>query len=140
MESKFGREIGHWFLQDRADPVFPISVLAGEIFLEGVVNLFQLAQKSFVGGEFFQPGLARELKHANGIVIGPVPKLGIEMTKEAAGGRLPRPPDVEAHFAQRFECGGKGGDYIIALEVWHGGKAANIAILSRNGKASNLRR
>ena len=108
--------------------------------MEGVVNQFQLPQKSFIGGEFFQAGLPRELEHANGIVIGPVPKLGIEMTKEAAGGRLPRPPDVEAHFAQRFERGGKGGDYIIALEVWHGGKAANIAILSRNGKASNLRR
>src|SRR5438067_2025493 len=135
-----GREIADLFLNDRAGTGFSISVLPSEIFLEGVVNLFQLAQKSFVGGEFFQPGLARKLEHANGIVIGPVPKLGIEMTKKAAGGRLPRPPDVEAHFAQRFERGGRGGDYIIALEVWHGGKGANIAILSRNGKASNLRR
>src|SRR5947208_16417081 len=102
VESKFGREIGHWFLQDGAEPVFPISVLAGEIFLEGVVNLFQFTQKSFVGGEFFQPGLARELEHANGIVIGPVPKLGIETKKEAASGRLRRPPDVETDFAQRL--------------------------------------
>ncbi len=140
MKSKFGGEIGHRFLHGRAGTALPVSILAGEIFLESVVNLFQLAQKSFVGREFFQPGLARELEHANGIVIGPIPKLGIEMTKEAAGGRLPRPPDVEAHFAQRLERGGKGGDYIIALEVWHGGKRANIAILSRNGKASNLRR
>ena len=132
MESKFGREIGHRFLQDRAGPGFPISVLAGEIFLEGVVNLFQLAQKSFVGGEFFQPGLARELKHANGIVIGPVPKLGIEMTKEATGGRLPRPPDVETDFAQRLERGGKSGDYIIGLEVRHGGNG--LTVLSRKGK------
>src|SRR6266480_7671668 len=140
VESKFGGEIRHRFLDDRAGTGFSIGILAGEIFLESVVNLFQLAQKSFVGGEFLQPGLARELEHANGIVVGPIPKLGIEMTKEAARGRFPRPPDVEAHFAQRFERGGKGGDYIIALEVWHGGKAANIAILSRNGKASNLRR
>src|SRR5438552_17799758 len=125
VESKFGREIGHWFLQDRAVPVFPISVLAGEIFLEGIVNLFQLTQKSFVGSEFFQPGLARELKHANGIVIGPVPKLGIEMTKEAACGRLPRPPDVETDFAQRLERGGKSGNYIIGLEVRHGGNGPN---------------
>src|SRR5947208_12569081 len=113
VESKFGREIGHWFLQDRADPVFPISVLASKIFLEGVVNLFQLAQKSFVGSEFFQPRLARKLKHANGIVIGPVPKLGVEMTKEAASGRLPRPPDVETDFAQGLEGRGKSGDDII---------------------------
>src|SRR5207253_10094426 len=135
-----GGERGHRVLEDRAGTSFSISILAGQIFLEGVVNLFQLAQKSFVGGEFFQPGLARELKHANGIVIGPVPKLGIEMTKEAAGGRLPRPPDVEADFAQGLERGRKGRDYIIGLEVRHGGKEANIAILSRNGKAANLRR
>jgi hypothetical protein len=108
--------------------------------LESVVNLFQLAQKSFVGGEFFQPGLARELEHANGIVIGPVPKLRIEMTKEATRGRLPCPPDVDADFAQRLERWGKGGDYIIALEGRHDGKVANIAILSRNGKAANLGR
>src|SRR6059058_3413429 len=113
MKSKFGGEIGHRFLDDRAGSGLPVSILASEIFLESVVNLFQLAQKSFVGGEFFQPGLARKLKHANGIVIGPVPKLGIEMTKQAASGRLPRPPDVETDFAQGLEGGGKSRDYII---------------------------
>src|SRR6476469_1527104 len=132
MESKFGREIGHRFLQNRADPVFPIRVLAGEIFLEGVVNLFQLTQKSFVGSEFFQPGLARKLEHANGIVIGPVPKLGIEMTKQAPGGRLPRPPDVETDFAQGLEGGGKSGDDIIGLKIRHGGNG--LTVLSRKGK------
>ena len=136
MESKFGREIGHRLLQDRAEPVFPISVLAGEIFLEGIVNLFQLTQKSFVGGEFFQPGLARELEHANGIVIGPIPKVGIEMTKKAARGRFPRPPDVETDFAQRFERGGKSGDYIIGLEVRHGG---NGSIVTKGKKVSSAR-
>src|SRR5205085_1680248 len=118
-------EIGHGLLQDRASTGFSVGVLAGEIFLEGVVNLFQLPQKSFIGGEFFQAGLPRELEHANGIVIGPVPKLRIEMTKETAGGRLPRPPDVEADFAQRLKGGGKGGYYIIALEVRHGGNWPN---------------
>src|SRR5438876_12005827 len=99
VESKFGREIGHRFLQDRAEPVFPISVLAGEIFLEGVVNLFQLAQKSFVGSEFFQPRLARKLKHAHGLVIDQRPKHGVEMTKEPASESVQRPPDVEANYA-----------------------------------------
>jgi hypothetical protein len=59
-------------------------------------------------------------------VIGPVPKLRIEMTKEAAGGRFPRPPDVEADFAQRFERGGKSGDYIIGLEVRHDGNGSIV--------------
>src|ERR1700704_5539927 len=56
------------------------------------------------------------------------------MTKEAAGGRLPRPPDVEADFAQGLERGGKSGDYIIGLEVRHGGNGLTVAILSRKGK------
>jgi hypothetical protein len=64
-------------------------------------------------------------------VIGPVPQLGIEMTKEAASGRLPRPPDVETDFAQGLESGRKSGDYVIGLEVRHGGnERPNIAILS----------
>src|SRR5207248_1572357 len=140
VESKFGGEIRHRFLDDRAGTGFSIGILAGEIFLESVVNLFQLAQKSFVGGEFLQPGLARELEHANGIVVGPVPKLGIEMAKEAASRGFPCPPDVEADLAQRLECWGKGRDYIIALEGRHDRKRANIASLSRNGKAANLGR
>jgi hypothetical protein len=63
-------------------------------------------------------------------VIGPVPKLGIEMTKEAASGRLPGPPEVGTDLAERLEGGGEGWYYIIGVKVWHGGKAANIAILS----------
>src|SRR5436305_14271133 len=110
MKSKFGGEIGHRFLDDRAGSGLPVSILASEIFLESVVNLFQLAQKSFVGGEFFQPGLARELKNANGIVIGTVPKLGIEVTKEATSGRLPRQPDDETDLAQGLDRGGTRWD------------------------------
>src|SRR2546430_17060997 len=102
MKSKVGGDICHRYLNDREGSGYPVSMLASEVFLERLVNLFQLAQKSFVGGEFFQPGLARELEDANGIVIGPIPKLGIEMTKESASGRLPRPPDVETDFAQRL--------------------------------------
>ena len=73
-------------------------------------------------------------------MIGPVPKLGVEMTEEATGGRLPRPPDIEADVAERLEGGGKGRYYIIGVEVRHGGKRANIAILSRNRKAANCGR
>jgi hypothetical protein len=70
-------------------------------------------------------------------VIGSVPKLGVEMTEEPPGGRLPRPPNVGADFAERLEGGGKGRYYIIGMKVRHGGKRAIIAILSRNGKAAN---
>ena len=130
MESEFGREIRDRFLESRAGAVFSIGILAGKIFLESVVNLFEFAEKSFVGGEFFQPGLTRELKHPHGVVIGPVPKLGVEMTEETAGGRFPGPPDIEAEFAERLEGGGEGGYYIIGVKAGHSGKRANIAILS----------
>ena len=69
--------------------------------------------------DFYQPGLARELEHADGIVIGPVPKLGIEMAKEAAGGRLPRPPEIEDHFAQRLEGRRKLGNDAVGLKLGH---------------------
>src|SRR5438270_8553468 len=62
------------------------------------------------------------------------------MAKEAASRGFPCPPDVEADLAQRLECWGKGRDYIIALEGRHDRKRANIAILSRNGKAAKLGR
>ena len=140
MESEFGRKIRDRFLQGGAGAGFSIGILAGEIFLESVVNLFEFSEKSFVGGEFFQPGLAGELEHAHGVVIGPVPKLGIEVTEEATGRRLPCPPDIGADFAERLEGSGKGRYYIIGVKVWHGGKAADIAILSRNGKAANCGR
>ena len=53
MESEFGREIRDRFLQGRTGASFSVGILAGEIFLESVVNLFEFAEKSFVGGEFF---------------------------------------------------------------------------------------
>ena len=130
MESEFGREIRDRFLQGQAGAIFSVSIFAGEIFLESVVNQFEFAEKNFVGSEFFDSCLAGELEHAHGVVIGPVPKLRVEMTEKAAGGRLPRPPDIGADLTERLEGGGKGGYYIIGVKVRHGGKGANIAILS----------
>ena len=84
------------------------------------MNVFQFAQKTFVVRDFDETGLARKLKHPDGVVIGPVPKLGIEMPEKPAGGRLPGPPQVEDHFAQRLEGLGQSGNYIVNLVVWHG--------------------
>jgi hypothetical protein len=117
-------------LQGRAGAGFAVGIVAGKIFLESVVNQFELAEKGFVGGEIFDPGLAGKLEHAYRVVIGPVPELGVEMTEEAAGGRLPCPPDIGADLAERLEGGGKGRYYIIGVKVRHGGKRPNIAILS----------
>ena len=100
---------------------------SGKIFLESIVNQFEFAEEGFVGGEFFQAGLAGELEHAHGVVIGPVPELGVEMTEEATGGGLPCPPDIGTDLAERLEGVGKGGYYIIGVKVGHGGV---IAILS----------
>ena len=63
--------------------------------VKGVVHFLDLAQEILVLGDFDQPGLPGKLEHADGIVIGAIPELGIEMTEKAAGGRLPSPPEIE---------------------------------------------
>jgi hypothetical protein len=63
--------------------------------------------------------LAGKLQHAGGIMIGAVPQLGIEMPEEAAGGRLPRPPKIETHLAQRFQGRRQDGSHIVSLESRH---------------------
>src|SRR5207302_5418231 len=81
MESKFGREICDRSFDRRARSHFSVGILAGEIISESIVDLLQLLKKGFVLCELFQSRLARELEHADGIVVGPIPQIGIEMTE-----------------------------------------------------------
>src|SRR5205085_5168813 len=120
MKTELGRKICDRTLDRRGGANLSVSVLAREITMEGIVNLLELAQKIFVLRKLFQPCLARELEHADGIVVRPVPQIGVEMAKEAAGGRLPRPPKIEAHLPKRLERRGKRGNHIINLKRRHG--------------------
>src|SRR5947208_15714478 len=99
VKTKFGGKIGDGVFNRAPGSGFSVRVASPEIFLEFLKNLLQLAQKSFVLRKFFQPGLPRKLQHADRIVIGSVPKLGIEMPEQPARGGLPRPPKVKAHLA-----------------------------------------
>src|ERR1700731_324800 len=119
VKSKLGRKICDRSFDRGARSHFSVGVLAGEIISESIVDLLQLPKKGFVLCQFFQSRLARELEHADGIVIGPVPQIGIEVTEKAAGRRLPRPPKVEGDFPQRFQRRGKGRDYVINLKRRH---------------------
>jgi hypothetical protein len=84
------------------------------------VHLLQLAQKIFVLRHFDKPRLPRQLEHADGIVVGAVPEFRIEMAEKAARGRLPGPPEIEDHFAQRLERRRQRGDHIIRVVGRHG--------------------
>src|SRR6266536_4460159 len=119
VKTKFSREIGDRILDRASSSCLSVSVVASEIFFEFLKDLLQLAQESFVLCKFFQPGLPRKLKHSDGIVICPVPKLGIQMAKEPARGRFPRPPQVEAHLAQRLERRRQDGSHVIRLKSRH---------------------
>src|ERR1700732_3170266 len=100
MKSKLGGKICDWFLNRSARSGLAVGILRREIVSERVMNLFQLAKKRLVLGQLFQTRLTRKLQHPHRIVIGAVPKIGIEMTKQAPGSRLPGPPKVESDLAQ----------------------------------------
>src|ERR1700687_15734 len=119
MKSELGRKIRDRSFDRRTGSGFSISVLAREIISESVMDLLQLPKKGFVLGKFFQPRLSRELQHAHRIMIGPVPQIGIKVTKKPAGERLTGPPEVKGHFPKRFQRRGKGGDYVINLKRRH---------------------
>ncbi len=119
VEAELRGKIGNRFLDRTPGAGLSVCVLAVEIFLEGVVHLFEFAQESLVLRNLLQPRLARELKHAHRIMIRPIPQLGIEMAEETAGSWLPRPPKIEGHLAQRFEPLRQGGSHIIGLKSRH---------------------
>src|SRR2546423_9988886 len=108
VKSKFGREICDRSFDRRARAHFSVGILASEIISESIVDLLQFPKKAFVLGELFQTRLARKLEHAHRIVIGPIPKIGIEMAKKPAGRWLPSPPKVKSYFTKRLQRGGKG--------------------------------
>ena len=120
VKAELGREIGDRFLDRAAGAGLAVGVLAREIMAEGIVNFFQFAQEIFVLRDFDQPRLARKLKHADRIVVGPIPELGIEMPEKPARRRLPSPPQIEDHLAQRLEFRRQSGNYIINLIIGHG--------------------
>src|SRR6184192_1771549 len=56
-------------------------------------------------------------------MIGPVPKLGIELSKKAARRGLPRPPKIETQLAQRLERRRQSRSHVVSLKSRH----ANVA-------------
>src|ERR1700730_4706048 len=120
VKTEFGGKIRDRLHDRAACSGFSARVLAGEIIAECVMDFLQLAQESFILRNFLQARLPRELEHAHRVVIGPVPKLGVEMTKQAARRGLPRPPKVEAHLAQRLQRRRQGRSHVIGLKGRYG--------------------
>ena len=55
VKAKLGREIGDRSFDRAGGAGLAVSIFAIEIFLERIVNIFQLAQERFVLGNFFEP-------------------------------------------------------------------------------------
>ena len=123
VEAELGGEIGDRFFNSVARSGFSVGVFPRQIIPVGVVHFLQFAQEILVLRHLHQPGLAGKLEHADGIVVGAVPKLGIEMAKKAAGRGFPGPPKIEDHFPQRLERGRQRRDHIIGVVGRHGAGA-----------------
>src|SRR2546430_16681376 len=102
VKSKLGREIRDRSFDRGARSHFSVGILTNEIISERIVDLLQFLKKGFVLGELFQSRLTRELENANRIVIGLIPKIGMEMAEETPGGRLHRPPQVDMVYSKRY--------------------------------------
>ena len=126
MEAKFGGKIGDRFFDRAALAGLTVCVLPREIMAEGIMHFLELTQKIPVLRDLYQPGLPRKLEHSNGIVVRPIPELGIEMTEEAARRGFPGPPQIEDHLAQRFEGSRERRNHIIGVVSRHGADGALI--------------
>src|SRR6266545_4842180 len=98
MKTELGGKVSDRVFDRSAGPRLPVCVLASEIFLEVLENLFELPQKILVLCELFKTGLPRKLQHAHRIMISLVPKLGVKFPEQSAGRRFPGPPEIETQF------------------------------------------
>src|SRR6267154_3957549 len=98
MKTEFGGKVGDLIVNRGAGPALPVRILASEIFLKILENLFELPQKILVLRELFKAGLPRKLQHAHRIMISLVPKLGVEFPKQSTGRWFPCPPEIETQF------------------------------------------
>jgi len=124
VKTKLGGKIGDRIFNcaPRSSP--SVSVVSSQIFLEFLKNLLQIAQERFVLREVLQTRLPRKLQHADRVVISPVPQLDIEMPKNPARSRLPCPPKIKAHLAQRLERRRQNRGHAVGLESRHANAAA----------------
>ena len=125
METELSRKIGHRFFDSCAVSRLSISVFPFEITAKSLVHFLEVAQETLVLGHIEKARLRAQLKHPDGVVIGPIPQFGIEVTEDSPGGRLPGPPEVEDYFPERLELSREGGDHVISLKGRHGECAAN---------------
>src|SRR5438093_940951 len=128
VKTELGRKIRDGIFDRAAGSGFSISIVSSEILLEFLENLLEVAQKIFVLCKLLQTRLPRKLQHPNGIMICAAPQLGIEMPEQPARGRLPRPPKVETHLAQRLQRRRQDGRHIVSLKSRHADSCSRLAV------------
>src|ERR1044071_4798164 len=85
VKTELGRKVGDRIFYCGAGTCFSVSLMPSEISLEVLENLFEFPQKILVLCKLFKAGLPRKLQHAHRIMIGLVPKFGIEFSEQPAG-------------------------------------------------------
>src|SRR4029450_11430440 len=98
MKTKLGGKVSDRILDRGTGPGLPVRVMASEVLFKILENLFELSQKILVLCELFKAGLPRKLQHAHRIMIGLVPKVGVEFAEQSAPRRFPCPPEIETQF------------------------------------------
>src|SRR5215471_14542238 len=98
MKTELGGKVGDGILDCGTGPGLSVRLPASEIFLEILEDLFEFPQKILVLSKLFKAGLSRKLQHAHRVVVGLVPKLGIEFSEQSAGRRFPCPPEIKTQF------------------------------------------
>src|SRR6266404_4797585 len=98
MKTELGGKVSDLLLDRGTGPGLPVRALASEVFLKILENLFELPQEILVLCELFKAGLPRKLQQAHRIMVGLVPKLGVEFPEQSAGRRFPCPPEIETQF------------------------------------------
>ena len=119
MEAKLGREISDRFRNLTTSAFFAIGVLAREILLVSADRPPPDRAGKLHPSPPRPAGPGAKLEHPDRIVIGPIPKLGIEMAEKPARRWLPGPPKIENHLTERFELRGQIWNDVISLDVRH---------------------
>ena len=117
-DAELGREVGH-FDQRRAAAVLEPAVDA-HVAAEVGVDLAQERHECVVLGERLQAFSGHEGEHLYGIVLGALPKLGVDPSEHVTRPLVPGPPEVEREFlqgGQRFWEPGPDGEAPIRFHL-----------------------
>ena len=85
-----------------------VPPLAAEVGVEVGLDRAQTIQEALVGGELLEPLGGHGAEQPDGVTLGRLPDLGVDLGEHVLGRRVPRPPQVSGEIGERRE--GRGQD------------------------------